>query len=624
VSPGIAGRDDGTLVAVAREAPTRLLPPAANDAETLLVDLLYDPLYRLDPTLRPQPALAAGLPVASEGGRTWTITLAGPALFFQDGRRLTANDVAFSLRLARSPACTLGRDLCDVVASYLDAIAVEAADRLTITLTTPFSPFLAEALGRLPILSEAAVTQGTGEIVEAAADLDPTDPDEQVARIARQTNADECLVASPPFGCRLADHISELEVTLAAAGLAPPPRSAWTDPTGTFDAEAYASTLLDRVAALGLLLTGSDIDRMAAALPLLDPAERPLGSGPFRLVDGGARGPLTLAANPYHVGGRPSIERIELQVEPDPAAAVTQLLTGQVDWLLRVDEAQRSSLSDAQGVVLGRRPMPLERVIVFNVRKGRVYHDAATRSAFARCLDREALAMAVTDGDAIVATTPVSQDSWAMEAAPSPPRDPQKARELLATAGWAPGGDGIMVRGGQRLSSEIAVRASRSDLVAFAGAASAQLRECGIELIVRELDLTGDLLLTQLQWPNEFDTVLVARPLGVDPHHDLEAYASEHATSQRNPADSNPGGYASDAVDRLVAEGSASLDEATRAAAYREVQDVLARDVPAWPIWYDAGWSALSDRVRSGDAPVDPTRPRYAWDLAEWSLAPLG
>ena len=33
---------------VAPEHPTRLLPPATNVTERLLVDLLYDPLYRLD------------------------------------------------------------------------------------------------------------------------------------------------------------------------------------------------------------------------------------------------------------------------------------------------------------------------------------------------------------------------------------------------------------------------------------------------------------------------------------------------------------------------------------------------------------------------------------------------
>ena len=55
--------------------PTGLLPPATNEATDLLVSLMYDPLYRLDQHLVPRPVLAAGLPVVSADGLTWTIDM---------------------------------------------------------------------------------------------------------------------------------------------------------------------------------------------------------------------------------------------------------------------------------------------------------------------------------------------------------------------------------------------------------------------------------------------------------------------------------------------------------------------------------------------------------------------
>jgi hypothetical protein len=38
-------------------------------------------------------------------------------------------------------------------------------------------------------------------------------------------------------------------------------------------------------------------------------------------------------------------------------------------------------------------------------------------------------------------------------------------------------------------------------------------------------------------------------------------------------------------------------------------------------MWYDTAWSAIAERVLGPDGPIDPTHPRYAWDIASWTLA---
>jgi ABC-type transport system substrate-binding protein len=631
--------DPGTLVVGVARDPVRMLPPAEDPASALLVDVLYDPLYRLDETLTPVPELAAGLPLVSADGLTWTITLAGHDLRFADGSPLRPSDVVFSLRLARSPACSFGRDLCDLVAGALDEIedtsggggGVEDPDgpggvrpppTVSLTLREPFAPFLAGVLAQLPIVSESAVREGVAAITDAAADMDPGAPDALVTRVAEATNADACLSEAPPFGCRLADHTAPLEQMLTSAGVGLPPREAWTNVTGTFDAEAYGGALLDRVAALGNVLSGRPIDREAAALGLLDPVAGPFGSGPYRIERWTPGRGLELVANPFHVGGPPGIERIFVRVVPDTATAATLLLTGDLDWLPSVPDDQLPALAGAPGVVLGVRPLATQRTIVFNTRPGRVFDDARTRRAFARCLDRESLAADATDGAAIAVGSWGAPGSWAFPAFPGVPRDTAEASGLLDEAGWAPGPDGIRVRGGQRLSSAIAIRPTRTDLLAFATGAATSLRECGIELVVEDLDLTGNRLLEQLQWPNDFETVLIARPLAVDPDGDMEPYDGARATTEEDPADANPGGYRSEAVDALIAEGRRATTVDLRGEVYRRLAALLDADVPAWPIWYDTAAAAISERVSTPAGPVDPGRPRYAWDLAAWSLRP--
>ena len=181
------------------------------------------------------------------------------------------------------------------------------------------------------------------------------------------------------------------------------------------------------------------------------------------------------------------------------------------------------------------------------------------------------------------------------------------ADAVLDAAGWLPAEDGVRARDGRRLSSTIAVRPTSVDLFTFANEAAAQLAECGIELVVEELDLTGGTMLDQLLWPNDFDTLLLARQLGPDPDSAVRAFESSRITSEANQADANPSGFTSSLADHLISSGRETLDPAERAEAYAGVQDLLAQDVPYWPLWYDSAVSALSTRVRDADGPVDPS-----------------
>jgi peptide/nickel transport system substrate-binding protein len=182
-------RDPGTLVVVAPEHPLSLLPPAENPTEELLVQLLYDPLYRLDESLRPVAELAADLPNVSDDGLTWTIPITTEARF-HDGLRIRPEDVAFSLRLAASPTCPLGRTLCDAVREHLAEVEAKE-DAVVVTLTAPHAPFLAEALGSLPILSEDAVKSATDELIDAAERLGENRPDKVVTRITERVLGDD-------------------------------------------------------------------------------------------------------------------------------------------------------------------------------------------------------------------------------------------------------------------------------------------------------------------------------------------------------------------------------------------------------------------------------------------------
>ena len=101
--PTIRPTNDDTLVVIAPEYPTRLVPgDNLNATEALLVDVLYDPLYRLDKDMQPVPELARTLPdirKTKDDEYEWSIPIKADAKF-HSGEKLKASDVTFSLRMA--------------------------------------------------------------------------------------------------------------------------------------------------------------------------------------------------------------------------------------------------------------------------------------------------------------------------------------------------------------------------------------------------------------------------------------------------------------------------------------------------------------------------------------------
>ena len=615
-------RTAGELVVALPADPEGFIPGAADDATALLTDLLYDPLYRLDTALLPRPALASALPEVSGDGLTWTVPvrMGGSS---HAGSPLTAADAAFTLRLAASGACPFERELCAAVATSLRGASAPQPGRLVIILREPWAPFLTLVLGTLPVISEAALTDALEELRAAAVGLDPQELRDRIDRITAETNAERCLVAAPPGGCRLADHAEELEAVLSEAGVPVPLAERFAGGDGAIDTEGHAAASLVAVADLAGVLSSQGIDALAAVVPLVDVLRRPIGGGPFRLASYEAGTSLELLRHEGHVPEPASLERIRLVVLRDPAVAATALRAGDVDWVLRLTPQQVTGLTTAPTIRVAAHPEPLVWSIIFNVRPGRVYADAVTRQAFTLCIDRRAAAAAMAGAHPLLAVAETVEGSWAAaDAPPAARRDPDAAQALLERAGWRRGSDGIFARGATRLSSEVAVRTGRADLLAAMRAAADQLRQCGIELDVREAELPTEVLLEQLRWPNEFETLLMARPLSIDPALDLAAFEGRHVTSAEDPIAVNAGGHASPQLDALLTEARRVLAPADRAGLYGQALALMAADPPSWPIWYEAAHSAISERVVTPNGEgIDLGAGRYAWDLWSWQLA---
>ena len=111
-------RPGGTAVLADFEYPQALSPlTARTDLELRLGQLLFAPLWGLDPQLRPYPDLARRVPTPANGGvrvaadrRSTTVDVQlVPGLRWSDGQPLTADDVVFTWRALADPGAAAAR-----------------------------------------------------------------------------------------------------------------------------------------------------------------------------------------------------------------------------------------------------------------------------------------------------------------------------------------------------------------------------------------------------------------------------------------------------------------------------------------------------------------------------------
>ncbi len=302
--------------------------------------------------------------------------------------------------------------------------------------------------------------------------------------------------------------------------------------------------------------------------------QQPLGSGPFRFLAHPGPGQLLLER-------RSDGQRIELVEVKNPTVRLLKLLRGEID-LLQNDLSPEllGLLREEREVQVDARPGSNFSYIGLNLADP-LTGNPLIRQALAHGIDRAAIIQHLFRGDARPAEAIFPPEHWA-GAAELPPYvyDPERARALLREAGFGP--DRPL-----RLSYKTSSDPFRLRLAAIL---QSQLRHIGVEIEIHSYDWgtffgdikAGRFQLYSLSW------VGVRTP-------DIFRYI--FASDSLPPGGANRGRYASPEVDRLIdqAEGTENLQQ--RALRYRQIEQILHRDLPYIPLWYEHQYSASAERL---------------------------
>jgi peptide/nickel transport system permease protein/peptide/nickel transport system substrate-binding protein len=166
---------------------------------------------------------------------------------------------------------------------------------------------------------------------------------------------------------------------------------------------------------------------------------QPVGTGPWRFVSWTDNAKLVVARNEtYWRKGRPYLDGIEFQIIPELNTGLRSVVAGENDFVYSLSRQQQRVVDRAKNLHSVVSPTLVVNMIYFNMGR-KPFNDIKVRQALNYAVDREAFNQITQDGEATRAILPKEHWAYDPEIAKTYPYDPDRARKLLAEAGYANG-----------------------------------------------------------------------------------------------------------------------------------------------------------------------------------------
>ncbi|MGY1709206.1 ABC transporter substrate-binding protein [Geodermatophilus sp. SYSU D00758] len=281
-----------------------------------------------------------------------------------------------------------------------------------------------------------------------------------------------------------------------------------------------------------------------------------IGTGPFQLESSDA-GSTVLTAYEDYWGGTPTIDGVEFRYITEPAAALTALQNGEVDWTDNIPPQQVSALESEEGVELQSIPSVDYWYMTMNYDRP-PFDNPQVRQAVATAVDRAAVTEAARFEAAQPNQTAIPEDNfYASDYAPFD-TDQEAARRLLEQSGVP-----LPIEMGLMVTDEFPETVTAAQVIA------SQLEPIGINVNVETLDFATWL---DRQAQGDFDAFMLGWLGNIDP---FDYYHAQHITD----GSSNYQGYSNPEVDRLLNEAATETDEETRRDLYHQAVQLIVDDV---------------------------------------------
>ena len=303
-----------------------------------------------------------------------------------------------------------------------------------------------------------------------------------------------------------------------------------------------------------------------------------VGTGPFIMTNLVEDQVVEGVANPDYFLGKPKLEKIVFQVYADSNTMLAALEAGEIDGMLYqgggipVDQVSRfEALPNLK--VFGNMDAGLPTFLLVNLNKD-YFKDVRIRQAMMYAIDRQTIIDTVKLGTGTLSNTMFPAE-WARAADLTDyPYDPEKAKTLLAEAGWDS-------------SRQIDLQRYYTDQVNkdTVDAIAAMLQAVGINAVVREVKSAEFQASVD---DGSLELAYAANGQGLDPSLGFLVTGC----GQRLAVS-----YCNEQIDMLYKQGQSAADRAVRGPAYQEISKILNAELPKVWLWWEVRPVAFDTRI---------------------------
>lgn len=298
-------------------------------------------------------------------------------------------------------------------------------------------------------------------------------------------------------------------------------------------------------------------------------SKAPIGTGPFKMVRAVPGSFFELTRNEEFFLGAPNLDGLVFRVVPDGNTRVTQLLTGQLDWV-DIEPPQLPAVSKVRHVQVTTFDSLGYQIFAWNLRNP-LFQDARVREAMMYAVDRRGMIATVSPGLGYVDDVYIPHSiDWV----PRPDvqfreYDPEKALALMAEAGWTKNASGILSKDGQEFSFYILVDRGDVQREQMGLILQQYFQDLGmrVEYVLAE---RGGRWLTETQ-ERSFDSRLAAFPIT-----NIDWVQRLYTTHGPYNAQS----YSNAEIDDLFSQVLGTIDQSRQAELLERIGEVLYQDPP--------------------------------------------
>ncbi len=304
----------------------------------------------------------------------------------------------------------------------------------------------------------------------------------------------------------------------------------------------------------------------------------PVGSGPYQFVEWKQNDHVTLKAFDDYYAGKPATENLIMKVIPETSQRSIALETGEIDLAYDMAVNDVAKLKDSTELTVYEIPSLTCWYISMNMNK-EPFNNPLVREALSYAIDRQLIIDTINAGSGQPADAIIAPGVFGYYSTGVREYDPEKAKELLAEAGYPDG-----------FETSLWVNDNQSR-IEMCQAMQNMFQQIGVECAVEVLEFGSYISRTT---NGEHDMAYFGWTTS-SADADYSYYSLEHSTQQG--AAGNRSFIADPEVDALIEEARTNSDEATRTELYKELAIKLDEINNNIPVFYSSINVGASQKV---------------------------